>query len=149
MSWATAVTRGFLLCGMALLCTHSGQSIPSAQPKETHEATRHTCGSIPTGYTGFRACRVSLPHASRFGLHLGSYSMAHHLSLFAAHTLSLLLQARMLVWLVEIGPRVCCQSFLVCLLWLCLALIRRLECLCCFLLADLTTCLQQLSPSLP
>ena len=48
MSWTTAVTRSFLLCGMALPCGSTWQAV-------------HPIG----GY----ACRM-LP--SRFGLHLGS-----------------------------------------------------------------------------
>ena len=49
MSWATAVTRGFLLCGMALPC---GSTWRAAHP------------------IGGYACRM-LP--GRFGLHLGSH----------------------------------------------------------------------------
>ena len=59
-------------------------------------------------------------------------SLAHHLSLFAAHAFTLATGSHASVAGWDRPTCVpCCQSFLVCLLWLCLALVRRLECLRC------------------
>ena len=103
MSWATAVTRGFLLCGMALPCSSTW--------------------------------RVCLPHAA-WSLWPSPGqpcpSLAHHLSLFAAHAFTLATGSHASVAGWDRPTCVpCCQSFLVCLLWLCLALVRCLECLRC------------------
>ena len=59
-------------------------------------------------------------------------SLAHHLSLFAAHAFTLATGSHASVAGWDRPTCVPCrQSFLVCLLWLCLALVRRLECLRC------------------
>ena len=59
-------------------------------------------------------------------------SLAHHLSLFAAHAFTLATDSHASVAGWDRPTCVPCrQSFLVCLLWLCLAWVRRLECLRC------------------
>ena len=59
-------------------------------------------------------------------------SLAYHLSLFAAHAFTFATGSHASVAGWDRPTCVPCrQSFLVCLLWLCLALVRRLECLRC------------------
>ena len=79
--------------------------------------------------------RVCLPHAA-WSLWPSPGqpcpSLAHHLSLFAAHAFTLATGSHASVAGWDRPTCVPCrQSFLVCLLWLCLALVRCLECLRC------------------
>ena len=104
MSWATAVTRGFLLCGMALPCGSPLEGMPAACCLVALAfftwAAMSFFGSPSEPFCGTRFTRATGSHASVAGWDRPTCVP-------------------------------CCQSFLVCLLWLCLALVRRLECLRC------------------